>query len=415
MDIKFGVFRHHSTHFRPRAAFTLIELLMVIAIIGILASLIIVSLQGAGTKARDTKAKSNAANVDKALSQYEIDNGQLFPSAVTQNSTLVSLASLVPNYLKTTSALTPVTGKAAQYISNYARTSYAQAWELENTTEAAITSGNGVYAANSANAGGVIATPAKGSAITFGPTTTITLNEPGSGTNLHPAAFSISFWLNPSSVAGTHALIHKDTAGLAGWRISLVNTTLSTAVINADYRGVSGTATNIATLTTGTWYHIVVTYATSGIIVYVNGIAGTGVASAFAVPQAANTNPLIIGGLPSGVLGWSPYAGAMDGFRLYNRVLTSPAEVAFLYNSGNGSYGSPNEIANTAPPTGPLLFGVRFDEGTATTLTNYSTALTGTNNATLANGTWTAGNAPLGLTGIGSSLILTGKAFVTYR
>ena len=55
--------------------FTLIELLVVIAIIGILASLIIVSLSGARQKANDTTIKNNARNIDSALAQYNLDNG----------------------------------------------------------------------------------------------------------------------------------------------------------------------------------------------------------------------------------------------------------------------------------------------------------------------------------------------------
>ena len=62
-----------------KRAFTLIELLVVIAIIGILASLIIVSLSGARSKATDTQLKNNARNIDTALAQYYQDNNSKYP------------------------------------------------------------------------------------------------------------------------------------------------------------------------------------------------------------------------------------------------------------------------------------------------------------------------------------------------
>lgn len=376
---------------------------MVIAIIGILASLIIVSLQGAGVKARDTKAKSNAANVDKALGQYEIDNNQLFPSAVAQASTLVGLAGLVPNYLKTASALTPVTGKAAQYISNYARTSYAQAWELENTTEAAITTGNGIYGTNSANAGGVVATPAKGSAISFnGTTVTIADSNPAYRSN----NFTVSFWVKPNTAASAnYILVHK--YALSGWRVYLTCNG-ATCTPSADYPISIGTASGAA-ISPNVWSHIVVTYTSGSVIVYVNGTPGTPANIAYGIANSTNGNSVLMGfggGLTSS-------NGVIDGLRLYNQALNS-TEVGYLCNvSGTtclGSYGSSGEIG------GKLVGGWRLDEGTGgngTGLASYSTTVNNGTLTVLGSGSWTAGNSPLGLTGIGSSQ--TGKAFVTYR
>ena len=61
-------------HKRERG-FTLIELLVVIAIIGILATIVLISLNTARQKARDTRRISDLRQVALALEMYYDDNG----------------------------------------------------------------------------------------------------------------------------------------------------------------------------------------------------------------------------------------------------------------------------------------------------------------------------------------------------
>ena len=62
--------------------FTLIELLVVIAIIGILASIVLVSLSGARTKAKDASVKANMDTMRLAVEMYATGNNtyMLLPS-----------------------------------------------------------------------------------------------------------------------------------------------------------------------------------------------------------------------------------------------------------------------------------------------------------------------------------------------
>ncbi len=62
-----------------REGFTLIELLVVIAIIGILASLILFSIQHVKAKARDAKRLSDMRQIQEALELYRGDHGR-YPS-----------------------------------------------------------------------------------------------------------------------------------------------------------------------------------------------------------------------------------------------------------------------------------------------------------------------------------------------
>ncbi len=95
---------------QKQKAFTLIELLVVIAIIGLLASIIMVALNNARSKARDAKRIADVKELMSAFELYYNDNNQYPASGGASNpnsgwsdsndsswNTLSSI--LVPNYL----------------------------------------------------------------------------------------------------------------------------------------------------------------------------------------------------------------------------------------------------------------------------------------------------------------------------
>lgn len=86
---------------KSNRGFTLIELLVVIAIIGILASVVMVSLNSARGKARDATRKSQLSELQKAVELYNIDNNN-YPNTDgwIYDSTGTLHTALVPDYIK---------------------------------------------------------------------------------------------------------------------------------------------------------------------------------------------------------------------------------------------------------------------------------------------------------------------------
>lgn len=58
-----------------RRAFTLVEMLLVITIIGILAALVVPKMMGRSEQARQAAAKADIAAIKTSLDAYEVDNG----------------------------------------------------------------------------------------------------------------------------------------------------------------------------------------------------------------------------------------------------------------------------------------------------------------------------------------------------
>lgn len=121
------------------AGFTLIELLVVIAIIGVLASVVLASLNTARKKSRDARRIADIKQIQLALELY-FDANRAYPA---------TLSPLAPTYIPTVP--TDPLGSAYSYADCTDDTRYHLGATLEDTTNPALSSdrdGNSTAAGN---------------------------------------------------------------------------------------------------------------------------------------------------------------------------------------------------------------------------------------------------------------------------
>lgn len=387
-----------------RRGFTLIEILIVISIIGVLVAIVIVSVGSSRGKALDSKVKSGAVGLSKALSQFDVDKDQYpIPTPNTVGGVVLgSLNSfLIPDYLSSDSALTS-TG-TAKYVVTADGKNYAQARLLNYEKETPVTSGSGVYGTAAYGVPGLVAVQmGTVGALSFdGSNDYITVGATPNLNNLTSMTFGA--WALTNNNTNTQHFISK--SDLTYLRV-LVATGALRAQARVRFTDVTSLAvTGTSTIQTGRWNHMVATYdgASRILRLYVNGVQEVQATAAAGkvLGQLVGSN-LQFGRLASAT-GSGYLSGQESDVRIYDRALTAD-EVAAWYSNGYGSNGNTTESN---------LIGLwSLGESNGTTANDAKNV---TGNGTLTNfpaNPWTNRNRELLLTGIGSSL--TGRAFVTY-
>ena len=97
------------------AGFSLIEVIAVTIIIGVMATMLMPAIDGAGSKARNAKLKNDLATLDQAIATYKLEQG----------SVPASLDKLVPDYIAKNSGFKDAKNEEFQYSvtgSNYTLT-----------------------------------------------------------------------------------------------------------------------------------------------------------------------------------------------------------------------------------------------------------------------------------------------------
>ncbi len=94
-----------TTAVKSRRGFTLIELMIVVAIIGILASIAVPKFAELIRKSKEGALRGNLASIRSALRIYYADNEAVFPVCAHSSNSNVLTSSLVPKYLKEVPAI----------------------------------------------------------------------------------------------------------------------------------------------------------------------------------------------------------------------------------------------------------------------------------------------------------------------
>jgi prepilin-type N-terminal cleavage/methylation domain-containing protein len=138
----------HNPYVKKHSAgFTLIELLVVIAIIGILASIVLVSLSSARGKSRDAARIADVKALKTAMELYYSDNNGYPTSNSTTNgavllSDAVLIGKLVPKYIGSMPALLISDGDG--YYGGGATTGFATQYGLRIKQESGVYCKTGV-------------------------------------------------------------------------------------------------------------------------------------------------------------------------------------------------------------------------------------------------------------------------------
>ena len=97
------------------AGFSLVEVIAVTIIIGVMATMLMPAIDGAGSKARNAKLKNDLATLDQAIATYKLEQGSI-PA---------SLDNLVPDYIAKNKGFKDAKNEDFQYSvsgSNYTLT-----------------------------------------------------------------------------------------------------------------------------------------------------------------------------------------------------------------------------------------------------------------------------------------------------
>lgn len=159
-------------------------------------------------------------------------------------------------------------------------------WRLDDTGATAYDSvrvANGTYAGNYIH--GIAAPPIDGSAGTYFDGGAVSVSLGDNYDQINTTAFSVEalVYLDPNYVAvGSTFNILNKTDATNGWQFAVFATgTIGQVLFRRFAAGGAGfeTALSAGTLRTGRWYHVMATFDGTTMTVYVNGVAGTGVAS----------------------------------------------------------------------------------------------------------------------------------------
>jgi len=414
---------HNNFNHHPSRAFTLIELLVVIAIIGLLSSIILVSLSNAKERAKDAVRMSDLNTMKTALELYANDHKGTYPSTIStgdtpdiyglntcsswQQGTLTGRTDWIPeivadSYIPTLphdpDGLATYTGNTTDGCTNtYIYASDGTNYTLSTGIRTFSTNPAFASSTNFNNGGGDNGGNNNGGNNNTSACTTSNCGLQFDGSQnyvsipaspvLLPAQFTIEAWVYPTVVSGLN-MVWDDDNTQDGYYMDIQD-----GLINVGMDGVGG-FNGVTTVTTNTWHHIAATYDGTNLKIWLDGNLES--TNSSTLPNDPGT-PAYIGWYTTGT---DVFNGIIDEVRLSNIArytsnftpatsLTSDGSTVALWKfdqssgttvadiSGNGHRGTLE-----GSPTPSLVNGVgsggsnQNDNGSNTATSTASTTIT---------------------------------------
>lgn len=319
--------------------FTIVELLIVIVVIAILATITVVAYNGVRSKANDSVARSEIQQAAKSLEVYKTTHSEEYPLDWTaaQLAGVKLNSDATVNYFSNgaTYCLQAERGDLQYFISTKKPSPNEGLCTPSGLVSWLPLNGNSTDALDASNAGVVtdaILAPgqdgqANGAYAFSGTTDNIASSFRYPTANGQP--FTASVWTKGvSSSSNQWSYIARrgtgNDVGSSVWIMAIDTNGRYTLSVNGAYTegstGVSASATD--------WAHLVLSYDGTTMRAYVNGTLRV----EYAVGSITRT--LSGGTMQLGTVSAARYlVGSIDDFRLYNRVLSAP-EISGLYTAG---------------------------------------------------------------------------------
>ncbi len=320
--------------------FTIVELLMVIVIIGILASITLVSYSGIKNLAIDASLKSDLSNASNLLKIYQANNSN-FPMSTddandgkgikfSQNAThdYAKDNGTIPQ----TFCLDAIVGSRSYNVNQDGQITFGPC-PIFNVDAYSTSSHMGPVATWSDFSG-----YANNGTLTNGPTFSTNnvvfdgiddyvLIHASASLNALSSNISIMAWVYPTTTDNLwRRIISRDSYPNQNWYIEFNGSTPG----KLEYNGGSSNST----LSLNTWYQIVVIYNGTKVNSYVNGSLDR---SSDYINLAASNADIGIGGDPNGGNNGN-FAGKISSVAIYNRALTS-ADVQQIFAGTKNHFG----------------------------------------------------------------------------
>lgn len=322
------------------SGFTVVELLIVIVVIGILATLTIIAYSGVQNSARTSVLQSDMEQASKKLQEYKIRNNEDFPASQALAESAAGIKAS-PNTTMT------------YYVDSASKSFCVQSRSVANTAlvqsvtstdavpRAVACTDNGTLGAWRFNGDALdamnsyVGTPTN---VTYGvgqngqANGALSLDGTGYVAFGNSSAFSqpeltMSAWVNPTALSGVRVIMAKETS----YKYRLNGTSLE-VLRSATGTGWSSTVSVASGMTAGQWAHtaVVLSQKSNTIRIYINGaLAYTGNLNG---PYTGYSSAALMVGTYNTSIG-EPFVGRIDDARFYNRSL-SAEEIAAVYTAG---------------------------------------------------------------------------------